>query len=357
VDKGVFLPTALLAARKILCETGEAYRNVWKTLFVGLLVLCVAVVGIDTVAVSADRDGLSTFEEVVETGTDPLVADTDGDGLRDGREARLGIDPRRSDTDGDGLGDERELELRTDPAEADTDDDGLSDRREVTGETSATDPDTDGDRLKDGWEVEKRAPNGLALPGADPLHRDLYVDIVLLEDAPTVSPEEQVRLQRTFQRMPLENPDGNRGIRVHLHGPRRMNLTERELDAREPERNAVTETRGPRVEMATIDEHVYTSERMGKRKGIYHLVLVTPGVGGGGEAHGKIAKVGGQGDDWRRNHHILIHELLHTIVSTTAFGQDCHGRAHTCEGYLSYRQDTFFSEQTLEWLQRHAYAN
>jgi hypothetical protein len=330
---------------------------VWKKLLLGVLVLSGAGLWVDTFVVSADRDGLSTFEELVETGTDPLVADTDGDGLRDGREVRLGTDPRRPDTDGDGLDDVREVELGTDPANADTDDDGLDDRREVDGETSATDPDTDGDWLRDGWEVNGRAPNGLAIPEADPLHRDLYVDIVLLEDAPTVSPAEQVRLQRSFETMGIENPDGNRGIRVHLHGPRRMNLTERELDAREPELNARTDTRGPRVELSTIDEHVYTSERMGKRKGIYHLVLVTPGTGGGGQATERIARVGGQGDDWKRNHHILMHELLHTIVSDSAFGRDCHGPAHTCEGYLSYKQQTFFSERTLQWLQRHAYAN
>jgi len=50
-----------------------------------------------------DIDGLTTADEL-DRGTDPLVHDTDGDGLSDGHEVLRGqTDPRDPDTDGDGI--------------------------------------------------------------------------------------------------------------------------------------------------------------------------------------------------------------------------------------------------------------
>lgn len=56
----------------------------------------------------SDNDGLSDGDEVNNFGTDPLVADTDGDGLDDGDEIILSTDPLIQDTDGDGVIDSRE---------------------------------------------------------------------------------------------------------------------------------------------------------------------------------------------------------------------------------------------------------
>ncbi|HVR76298.1 MAG TPA: hypothetical protein VMT52_18360, partial [Planctomycetota bacterium] len=59
----------------------------------------------DDAALDPDGDGLSNLAEHL-LGTDPQNADTDGDGLTDGREvAETGTDPLRSDTDGDGVPD------------------------------------------------------------------------------------------------------------------------------------------------------------------------------------------------------------------------------------------------------------
>ena len=55
------------------------------------------------------------------------AADTDGDGLTNADEARLGTDPRVKDSDGDGVEDGAELAAGTDPTNLDTDGDGLAD--------------------------------------------------------------------------------------------------------------------------------------------------------------------------------------------------------------------------------------
>ncbi|MGX7130609.1 lectin-like domain-containing protein, partial [Enterococcus wangshanyuanii] len=77
-----------------------------------------------------DGDGLLDEEEI-KLGTDPLNPDTDGDGLPDGKEVELGTDPLNPDTDGDGVPDGKELELGTDPLNPDTDGDGVPDGKEL----------------------------------------------------------------------------------------------------------------------------------------------------------------------------------------------------------------------------------
>lgn len=125
----------------------------------------------------------TTVEYHLGYGTNPLVRDSDADGLDDGLELSIGTSPSRPDTDGDGLSDGEEIGLCTSPLSADTDGDGLKDGWEVghglnplssTGDDGAdgdvdddgltngqeqywgTDPrssDTDGDGLTDSYEV------------------------------------------------------------------------------------------------------------------------------------------------------------------------------------------------------------
>jgi hypothetical protein len=101
-----------------------------------------------------DRDGLTNRQEYV-AALNPRRADTDRDGIRDGREDTdhdglrtafeflAGTHPRRADTDRDGRGDGRE----------DPDHDGLSNRTEQTLGTHPRKADTDGDGYSDGAEV------------------------------------------------------------------------------------------------------------------------------------------------------------------------------------------------------------
>lgn len=58
----------------------------------------------------SDHDGLIDYYEVNISKTNPLLADTDGDGINDGDEISLGLDPLNDDSKGDGIKDgEREL--------------------------------------------------------------------------------------------------------------------------------------------------------------------------------------------------------------------------------------------------------
>ncbi len=95
-----------------------------------------------------DDDGLSDFDD-----PNPLHFDADGDGLPDGIEITYGSDPNSSDTDGDGLPDTEEFTLGSDPNRSDTDGDGLDDANEMAFSTSLISPDSDGDFMFDGQEV------------------------------------------------------------------------------------------------------------------------------------------------------------------------------------------------------------
>ncbi len=62
-----------------------------------------------------NADAIDSEYETYEVYTDPLEADTDGDGLDDARERALATDPTDRDTDGDGIADADELEGVGDP--------------------------------------------------------------------------------------------------------------------------------------------------------------------------------------------------------------------------------------------------
>lgn len=92
-----------------------------------------------------DADGLPDILEE-RTGANPLLPDTDFDGLSDADEFNYlsGLtSPVSADSDEDGIGD----------AQADSDADGVTNESEIAAGTQPADPDTDGDSLDDGHEL------------------------------------------------------------------------------------------------------------------------------------------------------------------------------------------------------------
>ncbi len=91
----------------------------------------------------------------LEVTSDPLNADTDGDGVGDGQEFQGGTNPRTEDSDGDTLTDYEEWHvIHSDGLKQDTDGDGLEDAFEYyVLRTSPILADTDGDQLSDSEEV------------------------------------------------------------------------------------------------------------------------------------------------------------------------------------------------------------
>jgi len=94
---------------------------------------------------------------------------------------------------------------------SDDDSDGLNDTAERIAGTDPQDPDTDGDGIPDGPEVDATE----RYPEADPLHHDIYVEVDATGDE-QLNLSVIVRIQRAFADAPVDNPDGEQGIDVHV---------------------------------------------------------------------------------------------------------------------------------------------
>lgn len=188
----------------------------------------------------SDFDRLNDGREV-EIGSDPTTMDSDGDGIDDGREVEVGLSPVSEnadgdelsdaeelsredrdptvddqifDSDGDGLNDTREKRLGLDPSNNDTDGDWLSDGAEVSEGFDPKNPDMDDDGIPDGWEYRNRIRGkNFTLPDADPHHKDLYLTIN--ERSKSISNESLRETTELLEKMPVENPDGEGGVKMH----------------------------------------------------------------------------------------------------------------------------------------------
>jgi len=204
-----------------------------------------------------DDDQISDKDEIVKYTTNPLKEDTDGDKLRDDEEIlEFFSDPNVKDellyeakislSRDDGQLDEIERdylrlisknerntnsqiieydfhddgiitlgELRN---SKDEDSDGLIRAKEMAIGTDPKDKDTDKDGLLDGWEVYSFHRHGfepvrLAEYGADPLHKDIFVEMIGNEK---MSERTKEKIISAFQQAPVSNPDGIDGIDIHI---------------------------------------------------------------------------------------------------------------------------------------------
>ena len=109
--------------------------------------------------IDSDGDGLT---DVIESkiGTDAQSIDTDGDGLSDFMEMIIGYDPLLQDSNSNGINDPDE----------DIDEDGLSNIKEMSIGSDILSSDTDCDELKDGEEIN--------VYGTDPLLYDTDGDLI-----------------------------------------------------------------------------------------------------------------------------------------------------------------------------------
>jgi hypothetical protein len=92
--------------------------------------------GLNPAALDSDQDGLPDGVERTQTGTDPANWDTDGDGYPDGYEVAHGANPKNSDNgfadaNGDGVPDGWKFWLLYRPGVADSDGDGITDLEEI----------------------------------------------------------------------------------------------------------------------------------------------------------------------------------------------------------------------------------
>ena len=132
----------LLDGYDITMGTNDSRHATWTTL------------GIISVAAGTNR----TFRGELSSGSNPLLPDTDGDGLNDGVEVTLGTLTTNPDTDGDGMGDGWENTHSLNPLDSgdgatDADLDGLINRLEYLWGTNPANTDTDSDSLSDFFEV------------------------------------------------------------------------------------------------------------------------------------------------------------------------------------------------------------
>lgn len=212
--------------------------------------------------------------------------------------------------------------------------------------TGIAENDADGDWLRDEWEAAGKAPNGLPIPESDPNHRDLFVDIVSLEDATLPAPWQVQFIIDQFAALAVPNPDGESGIAVHVHGPRSIDVSVEDLKARE----GVPDTHIGREHA----HELYGPDILGERIGTYHVLGVMPEdtyiAGKGGLTAYKVGLVK------RGDQRVFVQALLDTLVPPS-LQAGCRESDDNCIGYQSYGSTVQVPEAVTDWLAANAYHN
>lgn len=208
-------------------------------------------------------------------------------------------------------------------ASSDSDGDGLTDAEEATLRTQVNNPDTDGDGLLDGWEVH--GVNGLDLQalGASPLHKDIFVEMDFMERASATNgfaPDNQVldTIVSVFKKAPVLNPDGRKGINIHLERGNKVPLD--------------SDLNPYLIEFNTIKATHFSPAKAP----VYHYMIWADGYGGGSSSgvsmdipHSDFLVTlgkwnGGAGGTNPQKIGTFIHELGHNLNLTHGGGPNDH---------------------------------
>jgi hypothetical protein len=119
--------TIVLRADGTVWAMGEGSPTVPGSAMLGAQVAGLSTGDQSVLTADQDSDGLLTWRELTH-GTDPLNADSNGNGLSDLVEIDRAYAGANADEDGDGLSSAAELLQGTDPFLADTDGDGYNDK-------------------------------------------------------------------------------------------------------------------------------------------------------------------------------------------------------------------------------------
>ncbi|MBC7771007.1 MAG: FG-GAP repeat protein, partial [Pyrinomonadaceae bacterium] len=190
--------------------------------------------------------------------------------------------PDPLDADADGLPDSEEAMIGTDPRHRDTDDDGLLDGWEVRGFPA--------DRLADlGSRLalfDPKAADAAKDLQLDPRRKDVIVSVSYFDQVDRKKFEEELpRIQTAYRGLSILNPDGTKGVWLHI----------RDLAA------GVT-TDDQRMPWWDVGNKYFPR----RERGLGHWLQVTPWGGGQSSETGDM---GGCGNNWA----VFAHELGHQL--------------------------------------------
>lgn len=278
--------------------TGRGHHVIWRATLLGVVLL--AVLG-----------GVTTYGHALPGLIDPALntEDNDNDGVTDMEEReRYGTNPAKSDSDSDGF--------------------------------------------TDGEEVDGQTVDGTPLPDAEPAKKDLYIVIHRARGIAPFTQRERLDLKQIFQDMPVSNPDGTHGIRLHVNPTF--------ISAEEPDINSPYKTKHD-AELA--DSHYRNADQY---KCSAHQVLLVEiknqSVKGWGDAPGFQVLVEGRNTRSEESKYTertvsIVHELLHNVV-----GKLRDGRMHTDEGWLNdegeyHDGDLYLNMETRHTLNQRGFAD
>jgi hypothetical protein len=203
----------------------------------------------------------------------------------------------------------------------DFDSDGLTDVEEKTLGTDPKNSDTDGDGLLDGWEIKGVNKIDLAALGANPKHKDIFVEMDYMTRVTAMNglaPNKVVleTIMSVFARAPIYNPDGREGINLHLELGNEIPY-DNDLNPLFDEFAALKETYFDRGRLPVFHYMIWVNQYNGGRSSGYSMKIpgsdfvVSLGTWNNGHGGTDMEKIG-----------TFIHELGHNLGLTHGGSDD-----------------------------------